>query len=139
MATGLIGGPELRRRLEAIKTTFKPVGQKWSRNTKSAAISHTPVRTGRLRKSYRIRTTNTTSTVRAHFTAYFVDKGPKPHDIKPRKAPVLAFTKGGQTIFARKVSHPGYRARPYRDKSAIEGMRQTSMADELVGLWNGAA
>lgn len=136
---GLVGTKELQRRLDAIGLTFRKVGQKWSREAKGVAVAHTPVRSGRLRRSYRIRTTDTRSTIRAHYTAYFVDAGPKAHAIVPKTAGRLAFAKGGQTIFARKVNHPGYGARPYRQLAATEGMRRTSQADEMIALWNGAA
>lgn len=42
-----------------------------------------------------------------------IDRGAKPHVIRPRKAGMLRFVaKGGGIVFARKVNHPGNR--PYR-------------------------
>lgn len=37
----------------------------------------------------------------------FVLLGTKPHIIVPRRAKVLAFSVGGQMVFAKRVSHPG--------------------------------
>lgn len=145
-AVRIIGTDKLQRRLAAIGQTFKPIGQKWTRNTRDVARVHTPVRTGRLRKSYRIETrtrgnpiTYGRSIVRAHYTAYFVDAGPVAHTITPKGGRYLRFEKNGHTVFARKVNHPGYGARPYRQLSASEGLRRTDMSGELIGLWNGAA
>ncbi len=43
----------------------------------------------------------------------FVHEGTRPHEIVPRRARVLAFTVGGEKVFATRVSHPGTRARPF--------------------------
>lgn len=42
-----------------------------------------------------------------------VHEGSRPHPIFPRQAKVLAFSAGGSTVFARSVSHPGYRGNPF--------------------------
>ena len=41
--------------------------------------------------------------------AGYVDGGTRAHEIRPRKAKVLAFERGGRTVFARSVQHPGTR------------------------------
>jgi hypothetical protein len=43
---------------------------------------------------------------------YFFEKGTKPHEIRPKNKKSLRFTSGGETIFAKKVNHPGMKARP---------------------------
>lgn len=40
----------------------------------------------------------------------YVDRGTKPHVILPRNARVLRFEVGGDTVFARRVNHPGTKA-----------------------------
>lgn len=141
MTARLRGGEDLRKRLRAIGTAFKPIGQKWTKETVKAGRPMVPVRTGRLRKSF-VRGTASMkrATVKGHFTAYFVDKGPKPHVIRPKGAKGLVFEgRGGRTVFARQVHHRGYRGRPFRKRMAVEGLRNTDMVDELIKLWNDAA
>lgn len=50
--------------------------------------------------------------------------GAKPHVIRPRRKKVLKFQSGGQTVFARKVNHPGNRANPFLRRGAqMAGLR----------------
>lgn len=43
--------------------------------------------------------------------AVTTDRGSRPHVILPRRARVLRFESGGMTVFARRVNHPGTRAK----------------------------
>jgi hypothetical protein len=136
----LKGSRELRSRLKAIKVAFKPYGRKWGRASITAGRPMVPVRTGRLRKSMRILSATEKKTrVGAHYTAYFVDKGPKPHWIRSKSGEPMMFRSRGKVIFARAVHHRGYRGRPFRKRMAKEGLRQVPLAVELVNKWNRAA
>jgi hypothetical protein len=136
----LKGSPQLRARLKAIKTTFKPYGRDWADETVKIAKPMVPHKTGRLRASIRRRNaTQRKATVVAHFTAYFIDKGTKRHDITPRKGKALKFNKANRTIFSRKVDHPRTSARPFRERAAREGLRRHPMAAALIKQWNDAA
>lgn len=136
----LQGGPELKARLKAIRLAFKPIGKDWADETAKIARGMVPVRTGRLRQSIKRRNaTQKRATVVAHHTAYFVDKGPKPHLIKPRRGSHLIFQAGGRTIFARQVNHRGYRGRPFRARAAQAGLRRTDLDGKLIAEWNRAA
>ena len=136
----LKGGPALKRRLNAIKTVWKPIARKWGRADVLEMRRRVPVRTGRLRKSFKVTSvTGKKVRVSGHFTAYFVDAGPKPHIIKARGQGEMIFRAKGKTIFTRKVNHRGYRARPFRAVAAHEAMRQTPQAAEVIKLWNDAA
>lgn len=42
-----------------------------------------------------------------------VHEGARPHVIRPRYARALRFEINGQTVFARKVNHPGNRPNPF--------------------------
>lgn len=139
--TTIKGGRELRARLKAISQSFKPIGAKWADDTAKLAKARVPVRTGRLRQSIRRRNaTQKRATVVAHYTAFFVDKGPKAHAIKAKRARGLVFEgRGGRTIFAPLVRHPGYHARPFRQKAADEALRRNPMATEVIKAWNQAA
>ena len=50
--------------------------------------------------------------------APFVHQGTRPHVIMPRNARALRFEVGGRTVFARRVNHPGTRARPFLKNAA---------------------
>jgi hypothetical protein len=138
MAT-LKGGNELRARLRAIQTAFKPIGRQWADNGSSAGKGMVPVRTHRLQNSIRRRNaTLKRATIVAHYTAYFVDSGTKRHTIVPKKAARLVFTDGSRTVFAKKVDHPATHPQPFRARMAIEGMRRTPQAQIMIDLWNSA-
>lgn len=140
MSRGLKGSPELRRRLEAIKQVFKPVARKWGRADVLENRARVPVRTGRLRKSFRVTSVSSKKVrVGGHFSAYFVDKGPVPHAIMPKGRGSLVFQGRNGTVFARKVNHRGYRGRPFRVRAAQEALRKTPAAQEVIDLWNKAA
>jgi len=64
------GGPELRARLKAIKTVWKPIARKWGKADVFEMRRRVPNRTGRLRRSFRV-TSVTGKRVRVggHFTA----------------------------------------------------------------------
>lgn len=136
----LKGKRELNARLKALRQVFKPVGRQWGDETVRQAEAHVPAPTGRLRKSIRVRNnTQRKTTVVAHYTAYFIDKGPKAHDIKAKRAGTLVFQSQGRTIFARKVHHRGYRGRPFRERAAREALRKNPMAEQVIRAWNQAA
>jgi hypothetical protein len=138
--SNLRGSRELKARQRALKLAFKPIGRKWGRASITAGRPMVPVRTGRLKKSMRILSATQKKTrVGAHFTAYFVDKGPKPHDINPKKFRALVFKGRTGTVFARQVHHRGYRGRPFRKRMAEEGLRRTPLAVDVIDKWNRAA
>jgi len=134
------GTKQLNARLRAIKQTFKPAGRAWADETVKLMRPAVPQRTGRLRRSFRVKnSTQRKATVAGHYSAYFVDKGPKSHNIKPRKAKMLSWRDGGQTIFAKRVHHPGYRGQPFRQRAAEEALRREPLAAQMIDLWNKAA
>jgi hypothetical protein len=136
----LKGKQQLQRRLGAMQKLPKAVGVKWADKDVRLNASRVPVRTGRLRGSFRVKTvTARKAIVSGHFTAYFVDAGPKPHVIKAKRAKLLRFEVGGRTVFARSVHHRGYRARPFRRRAAQQALREARMAQSVIDLWNGAA
>jgi hypothetical protein len=136
----LQGSRELRARFKALRTVFKPAGKAWAEETVRQMRPRVPVRTGRLRKSFRVKNASQRkATVAAHFSAYFIDAGVKPHAIKPRKARGLRFEAGGRTIFTRKANHRGFRARPFRQRAAEEALRRQPLAGQVVDAWNKAA
>lgn len=140
MAGSLKGAPELRARLKAIHLAFKPIGRTWAEGTVTEARARVPERTGKLKRSIRVKNaTQRKATVAAWFTAFFVDAGPKAHGIQAKSGGSLVFQSHGRTIFAKKVNHPGYRGRPFRAAAAHESLRKNPMAQTIIKEWNEAA
>ena len=79
-----------------------------------------PIKTGNLRRSI---TKNKPSkfvgelrsNARSNGKPYWpmVQYGTGPHTITPKNGNFVVFEKGGETVFARKVSHPGTAANPF--------------------------
>ena len=140
MPSNLKGERELRARLNAIKAVSRPILRDWGKQDIALMRAQVPVRTGRLRRSFRVTSVSKTKVrVGGHFTAYFVDAGPKPHTITPKRGEFLVFKSRGRTVFARKVHSRGYRARPFRARAAHQALVDKPQAQALIALWNKAA
>lgn len=140
MAAALQGTDQLKRRLRAVRLSFKPMGKDWADEAVRQLRPRVPVRTGRLRASFRRKTaTQKRAAVVGHFSAYFVDAGPVPHAIKAKRTRTLAFQGRSGPVFARAVHHRGYRGRPFRQRAATEALRLHVNAAALVDAWNAAA
>lgn len=138
----LRGSRELRARLKAIRTVFKPVAKDWTTITVDEAKRRlsTSVDTGKTRASVRRRNASQRkATVVGNYPVNFIDAGTKEHDIKPRKTSVLKFDVGGRTVFARKVHKRRQAARPFKRASAEAGLRKVEIIRDLIELWNKAA
>jgi hypothetical protein len=143
MVANLQGADQLKARLKAVHLAFKPLGRQWADTAVELARPRLPVRSasmragdghspGRLHGSIRrLTATQKVAKVGAHYTAYFIDAGVKPHSMTKRAA--------GQdrTVFAAK--HPGYRARPFRVYIAHESLRRHPMAETIIAEWNRGA
>lgn len=148
--TTLRGGPELRARLRAIKTVFKPLGRAWADSYVALARPRLPAKTGKLRRSLRRRNASMKrATIVASYTAFFIDHGTIPHVIKPKTvsgsrrggpgtAKTLVFNGRKGTIFTKAVNHRGIRARPFRKYANREALRLNPMALFVVKAWNAA-
>lgn len=139
--TALSGARELRRRMKAIRTVFKPVGRSWADDTAARARRYVPKRTRKTERSIRRKNASQRkATVQAVYTARIVMAGSKPHTITPKKMRALKFSAGGgQPVFAKKVAHRGHRGNDFAERAASEALRENPMAPELVDLWNEAA
>lgn len=140
MASSLKGSPELRRRLKAIKTVFKPVGREWADQTAAVARTLVPVASGKTRASIRRRNASQRkATVYGRYPVNFIDAGSKAHDITAKRGGVLKFNQGGQTIFRKKVHKQRIAARPFKKRAAEIGLERTDIIGDLIQLWNRAA
>lgn len=59
--------------------------------------------------------------------ALFIEKGTRPHIIRPKENKVLRFFTGGGPVFAREVKHPGTKADPFLEPAIVDG----------AGVWEG--
>ena len=138
----LQGKQALERRLNAIRKTGQPIARKWAKSTAASARRRVPVKTGRLQRSIRVKTSSERgAVVVGHYSAAFVDKGTVAHDEpKRRRRKIMRYGgPGGQPVFAKRVHHPATRARPFKAAAAHDGFRDNPMASTLIDLWNSAA
>ena len=56
---------------------------------------------------------NKVSVISTNPNTLFVHNGTRPHKILPRTRQFLRFTVGGRVVYARAVSHPGYKGNPF--------------------------
>lgn len=94
-----------------------------------------PVDKGRLQGSWMItRNGDFEATVSSNVKYALVqNEGSDPYEIYPRKGSALKFEIGGQTIFAKSVSHPGIAGTNYIDAaiSTAEGRRNEFIESAL--------
>jgi hypothetical protein len=139
--TRLIGSPELKRRLKAIRLVGKDYGRTWADDTAKIAKTMVPVRTGKTQASIRRRLgSQKTATVVGFYPVNFIDAGTKAHDIVPKNAKILAFeVEGGRTVFAKKVHKRATAGNKFKSRAAHEGLRRNPLSRRLIELWNEAA
>lgn len=137
----LRGSRELRRRLKAIKTVFKPVGRSWAEETVRIAGSRVRVRSGKTKRSIRVKNASMRkAAVEVKHGGRFLEAGTQAHDLVPRRMKAMKFTgAGGMPRFTKKARHPGMRKQPFLHDSAAEALRRNPMAEQLIRLWNEAA
>lgn len=139
--SNLVGAPQLKARLKAVQLVPKPIGREWAVETVRLAKTAVPVRTGNLRRSIHVgTTTERKATVVAHYSAIFVDRGTKAHDVTPRGGGVLKWeSKQHDTVFAKKAHIPRKAARPFRARVAKEALRRKAPGPKVIKAWNDAA
>lgn len=139
---GLQGASALRLRLAAIRKVGQPVAKRWADSATKSARRRVPVKTGALQRSIRAKIDRRGAVVVGRYTGYFVDAGTVAHTEKPKRRKgrrAMKFNRGGRPQFAKRVSHPATRARPFRAAAARDGLRENPMAATVVKLWNDAA
>lgn len=134
----LQGSRELRARMKAIRQVFKPIGGEWADDVVAEVRSQLPP--GRVQATVRRKNASTRkATVVGHPAVLWLDRGTKAHDIEPKRAKVVRFSKGGRPIFAKRVRNPGERATHLVTKAAQRALEQRDLLQAIVDLWNRAA
>ena len=140
IALTLKGDTELKRRLKAMRLSFKDAGRKWADETVPEAKRRIPVATGATRASIRRQNASQKkATVVGNYPVNFIDAGTKAHDITPRKMSTLKFDVGGRTVFAKRVHKRAQPARPFKRKAAEAGLEKVDILGMIVDGWNRAA
>jgi hypothetical protein len=96
-----------------------------TRRVLTRAIVLTPVDTGLLRAAnqMRVRVQGLTVTGEVFNPTIYADavhSGSRAHVVRPRRKKVLRFVVGGQVVFARKVTIPARRGRPWLYRALVE-------------------
>lgn len=168
MADGLQGADDLMRRFEALRdgTASRQVLGRFGLLAVQRAKERVPRKTGNLDRTIRVSEIDEAAQrvrVSAGGTngvgyARDVEEGTRPHVIEPRpgrrgrNGRPAALAWGGArrlsgslrsgarpTSFARRVNHPGTRARPYLRPGAEQALREVGLANVVVDVWNAAA
>ncbi len=86
-----------------------------AQQTAEGARARAPRKTGKLQGAVRVGRDDQGWYVIADTEyASAVNRGTKPHEIRPKNASVLRFpTKGGRIVYARSVAHPGTAPNPF--------------------------
>jgi hypothetical protein len=153
----LQGATGLQKRLAAIASAqgHRAMMNAMAAETARRAIKKAPYRTRNLQRSIEVASVTSDRAVieaRASYAAA-VEKGTRPHIIRPRNVKALRFAataagqrlsgsarRGAAVVFARYVNHPGTRAQPYLIPAAEEMLRDAGIPrDSIITRWNGAA
>lgn len=158
MATESIQGiAALQKRMKALGET-EPVMRWLQLATIAEAQKLVPRKTGNLARSIHpgsVSKTEAQVIASANYAGY-VEKGTKPHIIRPKKGKALrwpakgaavrlsgratvATQRAGNFAFATLVHHPGTKPQPFLRLGAVHAVEKSGLKDILIGLWNKAA
>lgn len=153
----LQGADGLQRRLEAIRSSQgqRAMMQMLGRAVASEAIHRAPRKTANLQRSIKVEAVSDSHvTIEAQASyAVFVERGTRPHIIRPRNTKALRFAasaagqrlsgsarRGAAVIFARVVHHPGTQAQPFMEPAARDVIRRGGLvSSDIIRRWNDAA
>lgn len=150
MSEAIQGTAALQRRLKAIGET-RPLMRALQLSSIAEANRLVPRKTGNLQRSIHAGLlTDTTAEIKAGARyAVFVEKGTKPHIIRPKNRKALRWPNsrrlsgrarsGSGFSFATIVHHPGTRAQPFLIPGARAALAKGKLTDVIVAEWNGAA
>lgn len=159
MSLTVKGIPQLRKRLEAVKASPRPLLGKIQLDAERYAKQLVPRKTSNLGRSItRGELTDSYTIVRARagYAAY-VELGTRPHVIRPKRGGFLRFPAkgaakrlsgaptrgavraGGAYVFARKVNHPGTKPQPFLVPGARRSIEENTGREVIISRWNRAA
>ena len=153
MSAEIKGIPQLRARIEAItpdEKLLRTIALSAVREQKLLA----PRKTGNLARTIHIGAVTPTraETIASADYAAYVERGTRPHEIRPRNRKALRWAAssgdsrltgsprtGGRVRFAKRVQHPGTRAQPFMVPGAQKAVQGAGLKATVVEAWNDAA
>ena len=153
MTAEIRGIPQLRARIEAItpnRELLRTIALSAVREQKLLA----PRKTGNLGRSIHIGAVTPTraETIASASYAAYVERGTRPHEIRPRNRKALRWAAsaadarltgtpraGGRVRFAKRVQHPGTRARPFMVPGAQKAVQAAGLKATVIAAWDSAA
>jgi hypothetical protein len=166
MVDGALQGYDaLRRRIAAIrgpvlgKDIMRTLALATKKEAANVLTANGSVKTGNLRRSLDVGavTDNSARVVARARYGMFVELGTKAHEITPRAASALRWAASsssgfrltgrpssakGNSIgwaFAKRVHHPGTRAKPFLKPGAEAAIQGAGLAERIVSAWDKAA
>lgn len=164
MASNLKGKAALQKRLGAVSKEVTTQGaDRWQRRATRIAREtigsfDMPYSKGDLERSIKVGAVRKVggkiveARVNMMYHGFFVDAGTQGHGLNSRINRTIrrrglsgadaATLFGRRTVFSKKARNRrggGYPARPFRAETAQRALKETSFADVLVDVWNGAA
>lgn len=148
----LEGQAQLIRRLNSIKKS-RPLLRQIQLRATAEAKKRVARKTGHTARTIMPGAlTDDHTIVTAAGAARYLERGTRPHIIRPRKAGSLSWpanasgrrlsgrarTNAGRRIFAKVVHHPGTKAQPFLLPGAIAAVKSVGIAP-IVKAWNDAA
>jgi hypothetical protein len=134
------GGPQLKARLASIPAGAPAMVNVWADNAAQRMRDTAPNATRAESKKFTTKVRGVRAAVYGAFWWIFVDRGAKRHTIygSGRKNPpdTLMFSRGGRTIFTKKVNHPGQRRNPFISKAAQDAFAAGPITAEIIKIWN---
>lgn len=147
----------LMARLAAVKQGPTGLPRDWAVMTVAGAKRDVRVKTGTTRRTIRIGSVSDDgATVTVGAAGPYLERGTRPHIIRPRKAKLLRFPaagvattrggrptaaavrQGGAYVFARVVRHPGTKPYPFLLPNARKALQAIGIG-KVVAKWNQAA
>ena len=153
MSAEIRGIPQLRARIEAITPNaglLRKVALLAVREQKLLA----PRKTGNLGRTIHLGAVTPTraETIASADYAAYVERGTRPHEIRPRNRKALRWAastadarlsgtsrSGGRVRFAKRVQHPGTRAQPFMVPGAKKAVEGAGLKATVISAWNEAA
>jgi hypothetical protein len=147
------GIPQLRARIEAITPNaglLRKVALLAVREQKLLA----PRKTGNLARTIHLGAVTPTraETIASADYAAYVERGTRPHEIRPRNRQALRWAadgasarlsgtprSGGRVRFAKRVQHPGTRAQPFMIPGAQKAVEGAGLKATVIKSWDEAA
>ncbi len=153
MSASVSGISQLQSRIEAIKpdaALLRRIALSAVREQKLLA----PRKTGNLGRTIHLGAVTPTraETIASASYAAYVERGTRPHVIRPRNRKALRWAangasarlsgsprSGGAVRFAKRVNHPGTRAQPFMLPGAIKAVEGAGLKATVEASWNEAA